>query len=53
MRKLISSYSVIGDLEPYLDANLSDRPVWVRSKRHREQLMRENGVTEKYGKGWQ
>ena len=50
--KQILNYHVVGDLEPYFDENLSEQPVYVRSKKHRKQLMREAGVTEKFGKGW-
>lgn len=50
--KIISSYSVVGDLEPYLDQNLGEKPVWVKSKQHRAELMRRANVSEIYGKGW-
>lgn len=52
MRRIISGYRVVSDLDPYLDENLGDKPVWVKSKKHRERLMKEHGVSEKYGKGW-
>lgn len=51
MRRVFG-HGVVKDLEPYLDENLTDRPVWVKSKHHRRQLMKEHGVYEKYGKGW-
>lgn len=53
MKRIITGYHVIGDLEPYLDENMTHEPQWVKSKQHRKQLMKEHGVTEKYGKGWQ
>ena len=53
MRRVIStSYSVHGDMQPYLDHEMAPQPVWVKNKRHREKLMREHGVSEHYGKGW-
>lgn len=52
MRRIISGYRVVSDLEPYLDENLGEKPVWVKSKKHRERLMKEAGVYEKFGKGW-
>lgn len=48
MVKIITGYAVHGDVD-YYDENLEIR---VKSKQHRKQLMRERGVTEKYGKGW-
>lgn len=50
--KRIYSYSVVKDLEPYLDENLGVEPTYVKSKKHRKELMRERGVQEKFGKGW-
>ncbi len=53
MNKLVTTrYNVVGDLDPYLDENLAEEPVYVKSKQHRQALMQEHGVTEKYGKGW-
>ena len=52
MKQVIGNYHVVPDLEPYLDENIGKEPTWVKSKKHRRQLMKENGVMEKYGKGW-
>lgn len=52
MKQVLGNYSVIRDVEPYLDINLTDKPVWVKSKQHRKKLMQEYGVTEKFGKNW-
>lgn len=49
MAKIIAGYRVVGDLEPYFDDNLQ---TGIKSKQHRKQVMREQGVTEKYGKRW-
>lgn len=51
-KKIISNYFAISDLDPYLDMNIGSEPTWVKSKQHRKQLMKENGVSEIYGKGW-
>ncbi len=45
-------HNVIGDVQPYLDPNLGDKPVWVQSKQHRKELMKKASVIENYGKGW-
>ena len=52
MRRVLGNYAVIRDLKPYLDENLTSKPVLVKSKKHRKELMREYGVSEKVGKGW-
>ncbi len=48
-RKILSLSKPIGDLNPYYDENLQG---YVKSRQHRKDLMRERGVTEKFGKGW-
>ena len=48
-KKIISGYSVVGDVEPYYDDNLQS---YIKSKQHRKQVMREQGVMEKYGRNW-
>ena len=54
MRRLISTnYSVHGDLEPYLDYEMSSKPVPIKSKKHRERMMKKHGVAELIGKGWE
>lgn len=52
LRRVLGNYTVVRDLEPYVDENLCGKPVLVKSKQHRKQLMREHGVYEKVGKGW-
>ena len=51
-KKIISAYNVHGDLEPYLDEHIGREPVWIKSRKHREKVMKEEGVSEAYGKGW-
>ncbi len=51
MKRIFSS-AVVSDLVPYLDENIGTEPTWVKSKQHKKQLLRDNGVSEKYGKGW-
>ncbi len=48
MTKVISGYSVIGDMD-YYDENLG---VHIHSRKHRERVMKEQGVTEKFGMNW-
>jgi len=35
---------IIPDIEPYLDENMGDKPIVVRSRRHKNQLLRERGL---------
>ena len=48
-QKIIARYAAISDLEPYFDINLESH---IKSRKHRQEVMREKGVSEKYGKGW-
>lgn len=48
-KKIISAYRVHSDLQPYYDDNLETH---IESRQHRAQVMREQGVVEGYGKGW-
>lgn len=51
--KIISgNYHVVPDFEPYLDQNMAEKPVLVKSKKHRIDLMKRANVSERYGKGW-
>lgn len=53
MKRLITTrYYAQGDIKPYLDEHLTDRPVWVESRQHRKKLMKQYGVYEAHGKGW-
>lgn len=51
MRQVIGC-SVIGDLEPYVDENMTYEPVLVKSKKHKRELMKKYEVTERFGKNW-
>jgi putative FmdB family regulatory protein len=48
-RKIISLAKPIGDMEPYYDDNLQ---CGIKSRQHRKQVMREQGVSEKFGTNW-
>ena len=48
-RKILSVSRPIGDMEPYFDDNLE---TYIKSKKHRRGVMKDKGVSEKYGKGW-
>lgn len=52
MKRVLGGFRVIGDIDPYMDENLGTTPVLVKSKKHREQLMKQHNVSEKFGKGW-
>ena len=53
MKRLITTnYHVHGDMEPHLDYEMSSKPVKIKSRKHREQMMKEHGVQERIGKGW-
>jgi len=47
--KTISLCRVHPDFEPYYDDNLESH---IKSKQHRQKVMKDRGVTEAYGKGW-
>jgi putative FmdB family regulatory protein len=49
MKKIIAGSRVIGDLQPYYDDNLES---FVKSRQHRREVMREKGVSEKFGTNW-
>lgn len=51
-RMISRSHNVHGDLEPYWDENMGEKPVFVKSKKHRRRLLEERGLTEMIGKGW-
>jgi len=46
MMRLISGSNIITDLEPYFDENLDKVPIYVESKQHRKQLMKERGLVD-------
>ena len=48
-RKIISVQRVHSDFTPYYDDNLQ---TGIQSKQHRKKVMKEQGVSEAYGKGW-
>ena len=53
MTRLITTrFTPISDLEPYLDPHIGKEPRWIKSRQHREKVMREEGVYEASGKGW-
>ena len=48
-RKIISLSKPIGDMAPYYDDNLQ---AYVTSRQHRRELMKQQGVSEKFGTHW-
>lgn len=48
-KKIISSYTVHGDMAPYYDENLGCH---ITGKQHRARVMKEQGVSEYFGQGW-
>jgi len=53
LKRLITGRkTVIGDMEPYFDENISQSGEWVRSRAHRRELMKRNGLVEAHGKNW-
>lgn len=51
-RRIIGNHSIIGDIKPYWDENISDKPVYVKSRNHKKKLLKEHGLYEIYGKNW-
>ena len=53
MHRIITTrYSVIGDLESYVDYEITGEPIRVQSKQHRAKLLKQHELVEKIGKGW-
>ena len=52
LKRVLGNYTVVKDLEPYLDPHIGDKPTYVKSKKHRKELMKKFGVSEKFGKEW-
>ena len=50
-RILTRTFYAQSDLD-YVEENLGTRPIRITSRKQREQLMKEAGVSENYGKGW-
>ena len=51
-RRLITTrYSVIGDVE-FVTDNITGDPVRITSRRQLHRMLKENGLSETYGKGW-
>ena len=51
MTRLISPARIICDIEPYFDENLADvktcpQGQWVKSRQHRKDIMKEQGLRE-------
>ena len=42
-------YKPILDIEPYWDENIAPQPILVQSRKHKEQLLKENGLKMKRG----
>jgi len=46
LHQVLSLANIAGDFEPYIDENIGPEPVLVKSKRHRRELMAQNGLVE-------
>ena len=38
---------IIPDIQPYLDENISHDPIWIKSRRHRTEILRERKLAIK------
>lgn len=47
MKRLLGPTSVSPDLEPYLDDNLGQRPIWIKSRQHRDRILKDRGLAIK------
>jgi len=45
-RRVISLPNIAPDLVPYWDENIGKEPVYIKSKQHRKQVAKDNGVAE-------
>lgn len=51
-KRIISSrYNVIGDIE-FVTDNITGKPERITSRKRLRRLLAENGLYERYGKGW-
>ena len=48
-RKIISLSQAHSDMRPYFDENLD---TYITGRQHRVKVMKEQGVSEYFGKGW-
>lgn len=46
MTRLLPIPNVQSDYEPWVDDNLGHEPVYVKSRRHHKQLLRERGLVQ-------
>ena len=44
LRRVISGANVICDLTPYMDGNIGHEPVYVKSKQHRAEILKDRGL---------
>jgi putative FmdB family regulatory protein len=44
MKRLLSPTRINPDITPYLEENISQSPVFIKSRRHRAQVLKENGL---------
>lgn len=52
MHRVFSKQYVVNDVQPYLDHHIGAEPTWIKSKQHRAQVMKQNGLCEKFGEKW-
>tara|TARA_R100000789_G_C2907268_1_gene122215 strand:+ start:283 stop:537 length:255 start_codon:yes stop_codon:yes gene_type:complete len=46
MKRLIGATNIQEDYEPYIDENMGHEPVYVKSRQHRRELMKQHKVVE-------
>lgn len=51
MIRLISLPNINPDIEPYWDENLGHDPIYVQSRQHRQSLMEDRGLCDRWGAG--
>ena len=39
-----TSWGTIPDIEPYVDENMGKDPIYIRSRRHKKEMLREKGL---------
>jgi hypothetical protein len=44
MKRLISPVRINPDITPYWEENVGEQPVYMKSRRHRQQVLKDNGL---------
>lgn len=46
MTRLLPIPNITPDIEPFMDENLGHQPIYIRSRRHQKEMLREKGLVQ-------